>query len=172
ETIADSLADMIVNFDDANSAAASLLNTLAQMFAKSAIGSLGLDKLFGSIFPSADGNVFSGGRPVHAFANGGVVSGPTFFPMRGNQTGLMGEAGPEAIMPLTRLANGKLGVQSQGGGQASVHVTVGIDPENGNVTAYTDQRANRAIAQAAPAIIAAQDRRTGQNIQNFSRREG
>lgn len=62
----------------------------------------------------AEGGAFSSGR-VRAFARGGVVDGPTFFPMRG-ATGLMGEAGPEAIMPLSRGPDGKLGVAAQGGG--------------------------------------------------------
>lgn len=63
----------------------------------------------------ADGAAFSQGR-VTPFASGGIVSGPTAFPMRGG-TGLMGEAGPEAIMPLTRGRDGKLGVQAAGGGR-------------------------------------------------------
>ena len=63
----------------------------------------------------ADGAAFSQGR-VTPFATGGVVSGPTTFPMRGG-LGLMGEAGPEAIMPLARGADGRLGVRSAGGGQ-------------------------------------------------------
>lgn len=50
-----------------------------------------------------------------AFARGGVVNKPTLFPFAGG-TGLMGEAGPEAIMPLKRSASGALGVESQGGG--------------------------------------------------------
>jgi phage-related minor tail protein len=58
------------------------------------------------------------------FARGGIVSAPTLFPMR-NGRGLMGEAGPEAIMPLTRGADGRLGVQSAGGGRA-VNVTVNV----------------------------------------------
>ena len=58
------------------------------------------------------------------FAKGGVVSSPVNFPMRG-ATGLMGEAGPEAIMPLTRGADGRLGVQSAGGGR-SVNVTMNV----------------------------------------------
>jgi hypothetical protein len=73
-----------------------------------------LTKGLSSILPFADGGAFTSGR-VTPFANGGVVGGPTYFPMRGG-TGLMGEAGPEAIMPLTRGADGKLGVRSAGGG--------------------------------------------------------
>ncbi len=59
------------------------------------------------------GMVNSGG--VVPFASGGVVTTPTFF-QTGNQTGLMGEAGAEAILPLARGADGRLGVKTQGGG--------------------------------------------------------
>ncbi|MEM7319189.1 MAG: phage tail tape measure protein [Pseudomonadota bacterium] len=71
--------------------------------------------IFQGILPFADGAAFTQGR-VMPFANGGIVSGPTPFPMRGG-TGIMGEAGPEAIMPLARGADGKLGVRSAGGGR-------------------------------------------------------
>ena len=71
-----------------------------------ALGSIG-GKLF-----NADGNAFINGR-VQPFANGGVVSSPTMFPMSGNRTGIMGEKGAEAIMPLRRAPNGQLGVQAQ-----------------------------------------------------------
>jgi len=60
----------------------------------------------------ADGGAWSGGRQIQAYADGGVVGGPTMFPMSGGKTGLMGEAGPEAIMPLKRGKNGKLGVET------------------------------------------------------------
>ena len=83
----------------------------------------GVTSLVGGMLPFAKGGAFSGGR-VRAFANGGVIDGPTPFPMRGG-TGLMGEAGPEAIMPLTRGPDGTLGVRS-GAGQQSVHVTMNI----------------------------------------------
>jgi phage-related minor tail protein len=49
-------------------------------------------------------------------ANGGVVTGPTMFPLRGGRMGLMGEAGPEAVMPLARTSDGRLGVATSGGG--------------------------------------------------------
>ena len=83
----------------------------------------GLGSAFSSGFAFADGAAFSVGR-VRAFANGGVVTGPTTFPMRGG-TGLMGEAGPEAIMPLSRGPDGKLGVAARGG-QVAPNITVNI----------------------------------------------
>lgn len=76
----------------------------------------------GKVMPFANGGAFSGGR-VTPFASGGVVSSPVTFPMRGG-TGLMGEAGPEAIMPLARGADGKLGVRGAGGN--SYNVTMNI----------------------------------------------
>ncbi|MEL6598593.1 MAG: phage tail tape measure protein [Pseudomonadota bacterium] len=72
--------------------------------------------------PMAQGGVVTSGR-VQAFAKGGIVRGPTTFGLRGG-TGLMGEAGPEAIMPLSRGADGKLGVKAAGGG--GVHVTMNV----------------------------------------------
>lgn len=79
------------------------------------IGSGG--NLLASLFnptQNAFGNAFAGGSIV-PFAAGGIVSRPTLFPMaRG--AGLMGEAGPEAIMPLTRMPSGHLGVRAEGGG--------------------------------------------------------
>lgn len=83
----------------------------------------GLQALLGGLSPFAKGAAFSSGR-VAAFARGGVVDGPTHFPMRGG-VGLMGEAGPEAIVPLARSSDGKLGIRGGGGG-GSVHVTMNI----------------------------------------------
>lgn len=72
----------------------------------------------------ADGAAFKNGS-VQAFASGGVVDSPTFFGMSGGQTGLMGEAGPEAIMPLKRGPDGKLGVTTTGG-QRPINITMNI----------------------------------------------
>ncbi|KPA22811.1 hypothetical protein shim_10990 [Shimia sp. SK013] len=86
--------------------------------------------LMGGIFPFADGASFSQGR-VQPFANGGVVSGPVAFPMRGG-LGLMGEAGPEAIMPLARGSDGKLGVRSgSSGGSVSVVMNISTPDVDG-----------------------------------------
>ena len=74
----------------------------------------GVTGMVSGALPFANGGAFSQGR-VMPFAKGGVVSQPTYFPMRG-ATGLMGEAGAEAIMPLRRGADGRLGVASAGGG--------------------------------------------------------
>ena len=100
-----------------------------------------------SLFGFADGGAFSGGSQIQAYADGGVVGGPTFFPMSGGKTGLMGEAGPEAIMPLKRGANGKLGVQMEGGGGDNITVN-----QSFNFSANGDDSVKRIIAQAAPQI--------------------
>jgi len=95
----------------------------------------------------ANGGAWSGGSQIQAYANGGVVGGPTTFPMAGGKTGLMGEAGPEAIMPLKRGANGKLGVQMEGGGGDTIVVN-----QSFNFQANGDDSVKRIIAQAAPQI--------------------
>ena len=61
---------------------------------------------------------------------GGIVNQPTIFPMQ-NGMGLMSEAGPEAIMPLKRGKDGKLGVASTGGGLGNI--TVNVDASNSSV---------------------------------------
>lgn len=89
----------------------------------------GLGGLLGGILPFANGGSFAQGR-VQPFAGGGVVGGPVAFPLRGGRTGLLGEAGPEAILPLARGADGRLGVRTAGagagGGAAPVSVVMNI----------------------------------------------
>jgi len=93
--------------------------SLAQTALTSALRPLG--NLLGGALASANGNVISGGR-IQPFADGGIVNSPTLFPLRGG-TGLMGEAGPEAIMPLARGSDGRLGIR---GGSGGVTVNVSI----------------------------------------------
>jgi hypothetical protein len=56
------------------------------------------------------------------FALGGVINRKTMFPMQGGDIGVAGEAGPEAILPLSRGSNGELGVQ--GGGPVNINFTI------------------------------------------------
>jgi len=113
----------------------------------------------GQTTPSAYGNIFQNGS-VKAFANGGVVNGATFFPMT-NGTGLMGEAGPEAIMPLKRGPNGRLGVEASGGQQVVVN-------QSFNFAANGDESVKKIIAQAAPQIA----QMTQKQIMDSRRRGG
>jgi len=84
--------------------------------------SQGVGSLVQGILPFADGAPFSQGR-VMPFAQGGIVSTATGFGMRGG-VGLMGEAGPEAIMPLARGPDGKLGVKGGASGGTTVVMNI------------------------------------------------
>jgi phage-related minor tail protein len=58
-----------------------------------------------------NGGVIRQGLPV-PFASGGVIASPTLFPLQGGRIGLAGERGAEAILPLARGPDGRLGVQA------------------------------------------------------------
>jgi phage-related minor tail protein len=103
----------------AQSMVASVYNT-AMRPVQNAFGAAlaqGVAGAMGAVMPFGAGGAFSAGR-IMPFAKGGVISQATAFPMRGGTTGLMGEAGPEAILPLSRGADGRLGVRAGGGGRA------------------------------------------------------
>lgn len=141
--LANSILDLAFGFDEAAKSfqefAASFLREIAEMIIQAQIlkaiqaasnsgGWVG--KAFGFVASaaaaaSANGNVFSNGRLV-PFASGGVVNSPTVFPMA-NGMGLMGEAGPEAILPLSRGPNGKLGVASRGGNSLNNNVSINVN---------------------------------------------
>jgi len=63
-------------------------------------------------------NLAAASGAIKPFASGGVIGTPTYFPMMDGGVGLAGEAGPEAIMPLRRGPDGRLGVAGQGGGNS------------------------------------------------------
>lgn len=79
-----------------------------------------LQGVISSMFSGALGGL-GGLGGVTAFAKGGVVSSPTYFGL-GNGFGVAGEAGAEAILPLTRGADGSLGVATGGGGTRAMQV--------------------------------------------------
>ncbi|MBN8970107.1 MAG: phage tail tape measure protein [Rhizobiales bacterium] len=80
-------------------------------------GLMGAGSGAGTMFAAASG-------AVKPFASGGVIGTPTYFPLLQGGVGLAGEAGPEAIMPLQRGPDGRLGVAAGGGG--ATHVTIQI----------------------------------------------
>lgn len=114
--------------DALKSVASTIVDTVYSIAIKPVTGALGgllaqgVAGVMGAGMPFANGGAFSQGK-VMPFAKGGIVGAPTTFPMRGGR-GLMGEAGPEAIMPLARGPDGRLGVQA-GGGRA-VNVVMNI----------------------------------------------
>jgi lambda family phage tail tape measure protein len=116
---------------------------------KSMGGGAGIVSSITSLFGFANGGSF-GTNGVQAFANGGtftnsIVDSPTMFKFA-KGTGLMGEAGPEAIMPLRRGSDGSLGVVAAGGNSGNVSVQV-INNSNAQATTNetTDSKGNRKI---------------------------
>ena len=107
----------------------------------------GLNGLLGGLMPFEKGGAFAQGR-VMPFAKGGVVAQATAFPMR-CATGLMGEAGPEAIMPLARGADGRLGVQAAGSARS---VTLVMNITTPDVQGF--QRSQTQIAAQAQRMLA------------------
>ena len=171
----DGLTNAIVEFATTGKAsfkefAVSVLKDLSAMLIKFSIF-----KAVGALFPGltgfANGGVFGPSmQPRTGFAKGGtftnsIVSSPTLFKFANGgsmRTGLMGESGPEAIMPLMRGRDGKLGVAGGGGG-SSTTVNVSVDAKGTSVQGNEGQGAQlgRAIAQAVQAELVKQKRPGG-----------
>lgn len=107
----------------------SLTLSLSRMALQAAFRPLeqGIASLVGSAV--SGGLAFANGGVVQnsllvPFASGGVIATPVTFPLAGGRIGLAGERGPEAIMPLARGPDGKLGVRAQGG--AGVTITINV----------------------------------------------
>jgi hypothetical protein len=132
-----------------------------------AVGDIGASTNFAGITEAlpdwslnANGNAF-GANGIIPFAKGGIVNSPTLFPFA-KGTGLMGEAGPEAIMPLQRGANGKLGVLASGSG-GDINVVVNVDAKGSSVEG-NEQGANqlgRVISAAVQSELIKQQRPGG-----------
>lgn len=166
------LEDQLVNFVTTGKAnfaelARSILADMARIAIQQAVirpllgGVMGL---FGIPLPNANGNVFAQNGVV-PFANGGIVDKPTLFKFANGgagRLGLMGEAGPEAIMPLRRGRDGKLGVVAAGDG-GGINVSVSVDATGSSVAgdAGQGQELGRAIASAVQQELIRQKRPGG-----------
>ncbi|MGO4572803.1 phage tail tape measure protein [Microvirga sp. 2TAF3] len=112
----------------------------------------GLMKGLGSLFGSgatpafAKGGVFSRGM-VMPFAQGGVIGAPSYFPL-GRGLGVMGEKGAEAVMPLARGPDGRLGVRAGGGGGQPLSVTVNVSTPDADSFRRSEAQVSAALARA------------------------
>lgn len=149
----DAIVDFVMtgkgNFKDfANSVIAELVRIAAKKVVLEGVMSLA-NMAFGLF---ANGGAFQNGR-VHAFAsggilgpNGGVLTRPTIFPMAdGAAIGLGGEAGDEAVMPIKRLPNGKMGVHAEGGGSGQIGIAITIN-DNRTQTETTKKEGDSKLA--------------------------
>ena len=118
----------------------------------------------------AKGGAFSHGN-LTPFSKGGVVHRPTVFPMA-TGAGLMGEAGPEAVMPLGRDSHGRLGVVASGGITEPPSVTVNVINESSQpVTAtQTGPTFDEQMRQMVVGVILRDQATNGPITQNFRRR--
>jgi len=133
--LAQGLAQAIVNAQDLGDALRNIAKSIAGSVLQKLIGGW-----IGGLF--ADGAAFQGGRVI-PFAKGGIVNKPTIFPMARGM-GLMGEAGPEAVMPLKRGSDGKLGVEGGGG---TTNITVHINAIEPQSFAQA-MRSNKAVVES------------------------
>jgi phage-related minor tail protein len=92
---------------------------------------------------------FLGGVGVTPFAKGGVVSSPTYFGMGGNSLGLTGEAGAEAILPLARGADGRLGVAAGGGRAKPMQVVFNVSTPDAASFRKSEAQVSGMLARAA-----------------------
>jgi len=161
------LEDQLVNFVTTGKLNfADLANSIIQDIARIAIQQAIIKPLVGGVgklfkLPGfANGDVFAQ-NGIQKFARGGIVDRPTMFPFA-NGTGLMGEAGPEAIMPLRRGRDGRLGVAAGGGG-GGINVNVSVDAKGTSVSGDAGNSAalGKAIAASVQAELVKQKRPGG-----------
>jgi phage-related minor tail protein len=102
---------------------------LSELVLKAALRPLeqGLGSFFSGLFSGgfgfAKGSAFQHGLPV-PFAQGGVISSPISFPLANGRLGIAGERGAEAILPLSRGPDGRLGIAARGAGGPMVTINV------------------------------------------------
>jgi phage-related minor tail protein len=95
----------------------------------------------------ANGGAFANGIPT-PFASGGVIQSPIAFPLGGGQSGIAGERGAEAILPLARGPDGKLGVASSGGGGSPINVTFNVQATDADSFARSETQLAALLSRA------------------------
>lgn len=147
------------------------MNTFLSSIFGSSSSSLGTSSTPWSAMPingfDAKGGVYDAGLKMYAkggmFTNS-VVDQPTLFKFA-KGTGMMGEAGPEAIMPLKRDSNGNLGVRGGNGGNNVDVVVNNYGNEKATTKETTDSRGNRRIEVIVGDMVASEVARPGSPVQ-------
>ncbi|CCJ06943.1 phage tail tape measure protein [Methylocystis sp. SC2] len=126
-----------------------VLSTIAQSLTRMALrtGTKALAEGLVSGLSGMFSGAFGGAGTVAPFAEGGVVASPTYF-ASGGAMGLMGERGAEAIMPLARGADGRLGVVAQAGGARPMSVSVNIAAQDVESFRRSEAQITGALARA------------------------
>ena len=137
-SMTEAFSSMVSGAKSAKEAFADMAKSILEMLLKILIQALIVKPIVGAIggaigFKFAKGGVFETGGRLTPFATGGIVSGPTPFAFGGGRRGIMGEAGPEAIVPLRRHG-GSLGVAA-----SPVNVTVN---NNAGADVLVEERTN------------------------------
>ena len=127
----------------ARSISASVLKAALKPLGEALIGGSGLG---GSILSAAAAGAVKTAGNLLPFAEGGVIGTPATFPLGGGRSGLAGEAGPEAILPLTRGPDGRLGVTAAGG--APVHVTMTVTTPDAESFRRSEAQVTAMLARA------------------------
>lgn len=120
------------------------------------LSNLAVTDAFKSLFKELSGGLgglFGGqgstGPGIVPFAHGGVIGAPGYFPLPSGGLGLAGEAGPEAVLPLQRGSDGRLGIATSGAASANVAVQI-VTPDAASFQrseAYLTGRIARAVAR-------------------------
>jgi len=134
-----------------------VLNNILRQIASSM-----LQKLIFGWLPFEKGGVINKGK-LQPFARGGIVASPTIFPMA-NGAGLMGEAGPEAIMPLKRTSSGDLGVKAEGAGVTNITMNINAVDANSFVQMLRRNKATITSLVVENILSDGQIRRTIQGV--------
>lgn len=157
ENVTNALTSAVVRGEDLDGVFRSLALSIANNALSAGLRPLqdtlssGLGSILSAFGGGGAGNGGGGGLlsslgSILPFAKGGVVASPSFFPLNGG-LGVAGEAGPEAIVPLQRGSNGRLGIASGGGGGGG-NVTVNIATPDAASFRQSEAQVTSALARA------------------------
>lgn len=151
-TLTRAFADIAIKGKGLNDVLRSLALSLSQLVLKAALRPL-TDQLANLVsgavrggFGFAKGGALQNSLPV-PFAAGGIIQSPVTFPLAGGRLGLAGERGAEAILPLARGADGRLGVMAQGN-SGGVSVTFNVETPDAESFRRSESQVAAMVARA------------------------